>query len=70
MVTHLAQVAAYADAQLVVSKSLETGTAATSVAIVTGEERVAEIARMLSGNDSAASIAHARELLGEASLDL
>jgi DNA repair ATPase RecN len=34
---------------------------------VEGERRLAEIARMLSGNDSQVSIAHARELLGIAS---
>jgi DNA repair protein RecN (Recombination protein N) len=67
VVTHLAQVAAYADAQLVVTKVVAHGEASTSVVCVDGESRVAEIARMLSGNDSAASIAHARELLGEAS---
>ena len=66
VVTHLAQVAAFADAQLVVSKDVEGDEAATSVVAVEGEARVAEIARMLSGNDSEASLAHARELLGAA----
>jgi DNA repair protein RecN (Recombination protein N) len=65
VVTHLAQVAAFADAQLVVRKSLGDD-AATGVERVEGEDRVAEIARMLSGNASDASLAHARELLGEA----
>lgn len=69
VVTHLAQVAAYADSQLVVSKRMESGTASTTVVVVSGDERVAEIARMLSGNDSATSLAHARELLGEAADD-
>lgn len=66
VVTHLAQVAAYADAQLVVRKSVGTDSAATSVQLVEGESRIAEIARMLGGNDSETAIAHARELLGEA----
>jgi DNA repair protein RecN (Recombination protein N) len=66
VVTHLAQVAAYADAQLVVVKSLGAESAATSVQSVTGDARVAEIARMLAGNDSEAAMAHARELLGKA----
>lgn len=66
VVTHLAQVAAYADAQLVVRKTLAAGSAATQVCAVSGEERVREIARMLSGNDSDASLAHAREVLREA----
>ncbi len=67
VVTHLAQVAAYADAQLVVSKALRDGKAATTVEPVADQARVAEIARMLSGNDSDAGIAHARELLEQAS---
>lgn len=66
VVTHLAQVAAFADEQLVVSKSVGGDTAATSVVKVTGDDRVAEISRMLSGNDSEVSLAHAMELLGEA----
>ena len=65
VVTHLAQVAVFADAQLVVSKSAGDD-AATEVERVEGDERVAEIARMLSGNGSDASLTHARELLGEA----
>ena len=64
VVTHLAQVAAFADTQLVVSRSVDGDEAATSVTPVVGEDRVAEIARMLSGNDSDASLAHAAELLG------
>ena len=66
VVTHLAQVAAYADAQLVVSKTIDDGRASTSVKVVQGADRTSEIARMLSGNDSQASLAHARELLGDA----
>jgi len=66
VVTHLAQVAAFADHQLVVKKTVDDSGVATRVGPVEGEQRVAEIGRMLSGNDSAASLAHARELLGEA----
>ena len=66
VVTHLAQVAAYADTQVVVEKSLSDDSASTAVRIVDGFDRESEIARMLSGNDSAASLAHARELLAEA----
>jgi DNA repair protein RecN (Recombination protein N) len=65
VVTHLAQVAAFADAQLVVSKMDDDGGGGvlTRVVEVSEEDRVAEIARMLSGNDSEASLVHARELL-------
>ena len=66
VVTHLAQVAAFADAHLVVSKSVVSDKAATTVVRVDGEARVGEIARMLSGNGSDAGSAHARELLQEA----
>ena len=65
VVTHHAQVAAFASAQLVVRKS-DGDDAATEVERVEGDDRVAEIARMLSGAGSDASLAHARELLGEA----
>jgi len=63
VVTHLAQVAAFADAQLVVEKSEEAGRARTSVRAVAGDERVSEVARMLSGSDTEASRTHAQELL-------
>ena len=66
VVTHLAQVAAFADAQLVVEKSRSEDAASTAVRVVEGPDRESEIARMLSGNDSDASLAHARELLAEA----
>jgi DNA repair protein RecN (Recombination protein N) len=66
VVTHLAQVAAYADEHLVVRKEVGSESAATIAASVRGEERVAEVARMLGGSDSQASRAHARELLGNA----
>jgi DNA repair protein RecN (Recombination protein N) len=63
VVTHLAQVAAFADQQLVVAK---TG-GETTVGIVEGKAREKEIARMLSGSDdSATALKHARELLATA----
>ena len=63
VVTHLAQVAAFADAQLVVERAEQSGRARTSLRAVTGETRVGEIARMLSGSDTKVSRAHAQELL-------
>lgn len=66
VVTHLAQVAAFADAHLVVRKSEEDGSTKTVVRSVEGEERVTEIARMLSGGETEAGRAHAEELLGAA----
>jgi DNA repair protein RecN (Recombination protein N) len=69
VVTHLAQVAAFADTHLVVDKSPDTGAGvtATDIRAVTGEDRVRELARMLSGlADSDTGQAHARELLAVA----
>lgn len=67
VVTHLAQVAAFADRHLVVTKSAEGGAdvvTASDVRHVEGEDRVAELARMLSGQeDSDAARQHAAELL-------
>lgn len=63
VVTHLAQVAAHADAHLVVRKTVGEGSASTTVVPVEGEDRVREIARMLSGSVSDAGLDHARELL-------
>ena len=83
VVTHLAQVAAWADSQLVVVKETpgavavegsgpdDPGTAGgtrTRVVRVAGSERVVELARMLSGHErSEAALQHAAELLEEAS---
>ncbi|HYX94485.1 MAG TPA: DNA repair protein RecN, partial [Geodermatophilus sp.] len=69
VVTHLAQVAAFADTHLVVDKSPDTGAGvtATDIRAVDGEDRVRELARMLSGlADSDTGQAHARELLAVA----
>ncbi|WP_033507473.1 DNA repair protein RecN [Bifidobacterium porcinum] len=72
VVTHLAQVASWAQEQYVVSKGPtapdtpdEPGAAGvtTTVTRVDGEDRVREIARMLSGSESGTSLDHARELL-------
>jgi len=67
VVTHLPQVAAYATHHLVVHKETVEGRTVTTVEPVDGDERVAEIARMLSGSDTDASLAHAEELLAQAS---
>ena len=62
VVTHLAQVACRADVHYVVSKS-GGELPETRLAQVEGEAREAEIARMLSGSITEASLSHARELL-------
>ncbi|MEY8877490.1 MAG: DNA repair protein RecN [Leptothrix sp. (in: b-proteobacteria)] len=63
-VTHLAQVAACADQHLVVSKQTDGGLTHSQVHTVQGESRVAEVARMLGGQQlSGASLAHAQAML-------
>lgn len=62
VVTHLAQIAVVADCHYVVRKT-ESDVPETKLVEVTGEDRVDEIARMLSGSDTEASRAHAREML-------
>ncbi|USQ78379.1 DNA repair protein RecN [Ornithinimicrobium faecis] len=66
VVTHLGQVAAFADSHHVVLKSSDGAITASDVRSVTGEDRVAEIARMIGGvTDSRAALDHARELVEE-----
>ncbi len=65
-ITHLPQVAAKGDAHYLVEKSFEDNGAVTSVRLLDGEERVMEIARMLSGSHvSAAAIQNAKALLSD-----
>ena len=67
VVTHLAQVAAYADRHLVVRKQSDGQVTQSDVAVVEGDERLAELARMLGGvSDSRVAQDHARELLATA----
>jgi len=67
VITHLPQIAARADHHLRVEKLEVGGRVATRLTELTGEERVRELARMLGGDpESAASLEHARELLGVA----
>ncbi len=66
VVTHLAQVAAHADRHLVVEKSDDGHVTRSMVHEVEGEDRVAELARMLGGSGTRAALDHARDLLGRA----
>lgn len=64
LITHLAQVASFADKHFSVYKDIKGGKTYTEIKELSPEERVYEIARMLSGDiESAASISHAREIL-------
>jgi DNA repair protein RecN (Recombination protein N) len=67
-VTHLPQVAACADHHLVVAKQSDAKGPASTITGVLGEQRVAEIARMLGGERlSGTTLAHAKEMLSGAS---
>jgi DNA repair protein RecN (Recombination protein N) len=68
VVTHLPQVAAYADVHLMVDSTGRDG--ASGVQRLDGDDRVAELARMLAGlGESDTARAHARELLEAADCD-
>lgn len=63
-ITHLPQVAAKGDAHYLVSKSLSTDKASSTITRLDNEQRILEIARMLSGSSlTEAAIANAKSLL-------
>ncbi|WP_234434357.1 DNA repair protein RecN [Streptomyces sp. NRRL F-5126] len=67
VVTHLPQVAAFADRQLLVEKTNDGTVTRSGVTVLEGEERVRELSRMLAGQaDSSSARAHAEELLAAA----
>jgi DNA repair protein RecN (Recombination protein N) len=64
VVTHLPQVAAFADAHVQVTKESGDDATVARVSLLDGDARVVELSRMLSGQpDSSAGHAHAEELL-------
>jgi DNA repair protein RecN (Recombination protein N) len=67
VITHLPQIAVYADQHLVVAKGKKGAVATSDVAVAEGETRVKEIARMLGDADMATARRHAVELLKTAS---
>ncbi|MFS8203918.1 DNA repair protein RecN [Streptomyces sp. CWNU-52B] len=70
VVTHLPQVAAFADRQLLVEKTSDGSVTRSGVKVLEGEERIRELSRMLAGQeDSEAARAHAEELLATARAD-
>jgi DNA repair protein RecN (Recombination protein N) len=69
VVTHLAQVAAYADRHVVVDKATDRrkGTTSSRVRTLSDGDRIVELARMLAGlDDTSTGRAHAEELLATA----
>lgn len=70
VVTHLPQVAACATSQIVVSKHVIDGQTFATAAVVSGDARIDEVARMLSGMaESKSARDHAVELLGRRRLN-
>jgi DNA repair protein RecN (Recombination protein N) len=66
-ITHLPQIAARAHHHILVSKGARGGVTTADVQVLTGDDRVTEIARMLGGDpESGVSRAHAQELLESA----
>lgn len=70
-VTHLAQVAAQADANFHVSKTAKKDATEVTITALKGPQLTAEIARMLGGNadEHSAAFSHAKELLAQAGRD-
>ncbi len=70
VVTHLPQVAAFADAQVTVTKAEVAGTTTARAAPLSTDERIVELSRMLSGTpESASARDHAAELLASAAAE-
>ncbi len=67
VITHLPQIAAYADRHLVVAKGARGGVATSDVRVATGDARTRELARMLGDADMDTALRHAAELLKKAS---
>lgn len=67
VVTHLPQVAAYADCHVVVAKSSDGTVTTSGLTVLSEKDRVRELSRMLAGmEESDTALAHARELLDAA----
>ncbi|MEK7238826.1 MAG: DNA repair protein RecN, partial [Nitrospirota bacterium] len=62
-ITHLPQIASYADTHLKIEKKIKAKRTTVEVRKIEKDERTVEIARMLSGDSSEVSIKHAKEML-------
>lgn len=62
-ITHLAQIASRADSHILVDKSEEKGRTVSHLRYISGDDKVREIARLLSGDESEISMRHAESLL-------
>ena len=67
VVTHLPQVAAFADRHVVVEKASDGSVTTSGLTVLAEADRERELSRMLAGvDDSDSALAHARELLESA----
>ena len=62
-ITHLAQIASKADNHILVSKKVEKGRTVSHLGYISGDDKVMEIARLLSGDGSEIALEHAKSLL-------
>ncbi len=67
VVTHLAQIAARANNHLLVLKEMAQGQPKTTINLIDGDDRVSEIARMLSGTTDDSALEHAKTMLEQQS---
>jgi len=65
-VTHLAQIAAHADKNFLIEKTVSGDATFTQTYPLDAEGKVAEVARLAGGNDSELSLQHAREMIAKA----
>lgn len=71
VVTHLAQVAAFAEQHLLIAKTARDSRTFTSITPLAHDERVRELARITAGTDiSELALAHAREMIENASISM
>lgn len=67
LITHLPQIASFADMHYKVTKAVQKGRTMTSVRLLEGDERVKELAQMMSGSkETAVARAHAEEMVAKA----
>jgi len=67
LITHLPQIASFADWHFKISKSVKSGRATTGVELLEGKKRIEEIAQMMSGsNTTKISLSHAQAMLAQA----
>ena len=68
-VTHLAQIAAFGDSHFLIEKTVDNGRTYTAVSLLSGDSRIEEIARIMSGTDMTDNLYNsAKELLDRSSI--